>query len=42
MLEEKENYNFLIILESDTIKQAEMKDKLRKTYLRKTRKLVSI
>ena len=34
-LEEKENYKYLGILEADTIKQMEMKEKVKKTiYLR--------
>ena len=36
-LEEKETYKYLGILEFDTIKQAEMKEKVRKEYLRRTR-----
>ena len=36
---EKETYRFLGILEADNIKQVEMKDKLQKEYLRRTRKL---
>ena len=39
MLGEKENYKYLEILEVDTIKQAEMKKKIRKEYLRQTKKL---
>ena len=35
---ENENSDFLTIVEADTIKQAEMKEKLRKEYLRRTRK----
>ena len=38
-LGEKETYKFLSILEVDTIKQVEMKDKIKK-YLRRTRKLI--
>ena len=34
---EKENYKYLRILEADRIKQAEMKEKIRKEYLRRTR-----
>ena len=34
MLEEKENYNYLGILEVDFIKQAEMKEKICKEYLK--------
>ena len=36
---EKENYKYLGILEADVIKQAEMKEKIRKEYLRRTREL---
>ena len=39
-LGEKETYKYLGILEADTIKQMEMKDKIRKEYLRRTRKLL--
>ena len=39
-LEENENYKYLGILEADTIKQLEMKDTIRKEYLRRTRKLL--
>ena len=39
MLGEKETYKHLGILEADTIKQAEMKEKIKKEYLRRTRKL---
>ena len=39
-LGEKETYKYLDILEADTIKQVEMKDKTRKEYLRRTRKLL--
>ena len=38
-LEENETYKYLGILETDTIKQVEMKDKIRKEYLRRIRKL---
>ena len=38
-LEENETYKYLGILEADTIKQVEMKDLIRKVYLRRTRKL---
>ena len=34
-LGEKETYKYLGILEADTIKQAEMKEKIKKEYLRK-------
>ena len=33
MLGEKENYKYLGILEADTIKQMEMKDKITKEYM---------
>ena len=36
-LAEKENYKYLGILEVDTIKQVEMKYKIQKEYLRRTR-----
>ena len=39
-LEENETYKYLGILEADTIKQVQMKDKIRKEYLRRTRKLL--
>ena len=39
-LGENETYKYLGILEADTIKQGEMKDKIRKEYLRRTRKLL--
>ena len=39
-LEEKETYKYLGILEADTIKQVQMKDMMRKEYLRRTRKLL--
>ena len=39
-LEENETYKYLGILEADTIKQGEMKDKIQKEYLRRTRKLL--
>ena len=35
-----ETYKYLDILEADTIKQAEMKEKIQKEYLRRTRKLL--
>ena len=35
-----ETYKYLDILETDTIKQVEMKDKIQKEYLRRTRKLL--
>ena len=37
---ENETYNYLGILEADTIKQAEMKEKIQKDYPRRTRKLL--
>ena len=37
---EIETYKYLGILEADTIKQVEMKDKIQKEYLRRTRKLL--
>ena len=39
-LEENETYKYLGILEADTIKQMQMKDTIRKEYLRRTRKLL--
>ena len=39
-LGKNETYKYLGILEADTIKQVEMKDKIRKEYLRRTRKLL--
>ena len=41
-LGEKETYKYLGILEADTIKQKEMKEKIKKEYLRRTRKLLEI
>ena len=38
-LEENETYKYLGILEADTIKQVQIKDKIQKEYLRRTRKL---
>ena len=38
-LAENETYKYLGILEADTIKQVEMKNKIQKEYLRRTRKL---
>ena len=38
-LGEKETYKYLGILDVDTIKQVEMKDKIKKEYLRRARKL---
>ena len=40
MLEENETYRYVGILESDTIRQAEMKEIFKKEYLRRTRKLL--
>ena len=40
MLGEKETYKYLGILEADTIKLVEMKEKIKKEYLRRTRKLL--
>ena len=40
ILAENEPYKYLGILEADTIKQMEMKDKIQKEYLRRTRKLL--
>ena len=37
-LTENETYKYLGILEADTIKQVEMKDKIQKEYLRRTKK----
>ena len=39
-LGENETYKYLGSLEADTIKQVEMKDKIQKEYLRRTRKLL--
>ena len=39
-LGENETYKYLGILETDTIKQVEMKDNIQKEYLWKTRKLL--
>ena len=39
-LGEKENYKYLPILKEDTIKQVEMKEKIRKENLRWPRKLI--
>ena len=39
-LKENETYKYLGILEADTIKQVQMKDTIRKEYLRRTRKLL--
>ena len=40
MLEEKENYKYLEILEVNIIKQTKMKEKIRKKYLRRMRNLL--
>ena len=37
---EKETYKYLGILEADTIRQEKMKEKIKKEYLRRTRKLI--
>ena len=39
---ENETYKYLGILEVDTIKQVQMKDKIQKEYIRRTRKLLKI
>ena len=39
-LGEKETYKYLGVLEADTLKQVELKDKIRKEYPRRTRKLL--
>ena len=39
-LEENETYQYVGILEADTIKQVEIKDKIQKEYPRRTRKLL--
>ena len=39
-LGENETYKYLGILEADSIKQVEMKDKIKKEYLRRIRKLL--
>ena len=39
-LGENDTYKYLWILEADTIKQMQMKDKIQKEYLRRTRKLL--
>ena len=41
-LGEEETNKYLGILEADTIKQVEMKDKIRKEYLRRTRELPQV
>ena len=42
ILGEKETYKYLEIMEADTIKQQEMKEKIKKEYLRRTRKSFEI
>ena len=37
MLREKETYKYLETLEADTIKQAEIKEKIKNDYLKKMR-----
>ena len=39
-LGEKETYKYLGILEAETIKQVEMKEKIKKEYLRRTRNIL--
>ena len=39
-LGEKETYKYLGILEADIIKEVKMKEKIKKEYLRRTRKLL--
>ena len=41
-LRENETYRYVSSLEADTIKQGEMKEKIKKEYLRRTRKLPEI
>ena len=41
-LEEKETYKYLCILEAVSIKQVKMTEKIKKEYLRRTRKLLEI
>ena len=41
-LKENDAYKYLGILEADTIKQMQMKDKIQREYLRRTRKLLEI
>ena len=41
-LRENDAYKYLGILEADTIKQVQMKDKIQKEYFRRTRKLLEI
>ena len=40
ILAENETYKYLGILEADTIKQVQMKNKIQKEYLRRTKKLL--
>ena len=40
LLGEQETYKYLEILEADNIKQVQMKEKVKKEYLRRTRKLL--
>ena len=40
MLREKETYKYLGILKADAVKQVEMTEKIKKEYLRRTRKLL--
>ena len=40
MIQEKETWKDLLILDADTIKQAEMKEKIKKGYRRRLRKLI--
>ena len=39
-LREKETYKYVGILEADTFKQVDMKEKIKKEYLRRTKKLL--
>ena len=39
-LGEKETYKYLGVLEADTIKQVELKEKIKKEYLKRTKKLL--
>ena len=39
-LRKNETYKYLVILEADTNKQVEMKEKMKKEYLRRARKLI--
>ena len=39
-LAENKTYKYLGILEADTVKQVQMKDKIQKEHLRRTRKLL--